>query len=215
MRYGSPYEIIDVSEEDLDIINKSIDQNLFKFNYDRIEGYKKFLDSDSTYYRKSQANWIKDSDALRVCNDLALKANKKSKWYFDISGGSEPLQYTQYGIGDYYNWHIDQHSFVRPLWPNKEYLSVRKVSMTLFLESDFEGGELDLELWGYPHKGEVSEKKRYITIPVKVGTAVFFQSDLMHRVRPVTKGLRKSLVAWWHGPPFDNSYESQYSNNEQ
>ena len=44
MRYGSPYEIIDVSEEDLDIINKSIDQNLFKFNYDRIEGYKKFPD---------------------------------------------------------------------------------------------------------------------------------------------------------------------------
>ena len=183
MRYGLPYEIIDVSEEDLDIINKSIDQNLYKFNYNRIEEYKKFPNSDSTYYRKSQANWIKDSDALRVCNDLALKANKKSKWYFDISGGSEPLQYTQYGIGDYYNWHIDQHSYVRSLWPNEDYLSVRKISMTLFLESDFEGGELDLELWGYPHE-KISDKKqnfhnsdRYITIPVKVGTAVFFQSD--------------------------------------
>tara|TARA_B100001996_G_scaffold273646_1_gene214501 strand:- start:129 stop:767 length:639 start_codon:yes stop_codon:yes gene_type:complete len=207
MRYGSPYEILDISEEDLDIINKSIDQDLFKFNYDRIEGYKND-NPNNVYYRKSQSNWIKDPDALKVCNDLALKANNKSRWYLDISGGSEPLQYTQYGVGDYYNWHIDQCGRVGKLWPNEDALSVRKVSMTIFLESEYEGGEFDLELWGYQREG-ISEKNKYITIPAKVGTAVFFQSDVFHRVRPVTKGLRKSIVAWWHGPPFDNSYEDQ------
>jgi PKHD-type hydroxylase len=36
----------------------------------------------------------------------------------------------------------------------------------------------------------------------QIGTAVIFPSHLYHRVTPVTAGTRRSLVAWFVGPPF-------------
>ena len=63
--------------------------------------------------------------------------------------------------------------------------------MTLLLspENEFEGGELEF----------MSKGKR---AKLKQGQAIFFASWLQHRVKPVTKGERKSLVMWFGGPPF-------------
>ena len=63
--------------------------------------------------------------------------------------------------------------------------------MTLLLSnpSTFEGGELEF----------MDDKK---SVKLKQGQAIFFASWLRHRVKPVTKGERKSLVMWFGGPPF-------------
>ena len=48
-------------------------------------------------------------------------------------------------------------------------------------------------------------KKDYNDSPeviTKYGRAVLFPSFLCHRVKPVTKGIRKSLVVWVVGPKF-------------
>ena len=37
---------------------------------------------------------------------------------------------------------------------------------------------------------------------IKQGHAVFFASFIRHRVKPVIRGTRKSLVMWFGGPPF-------------
>ena len=68
---------------------------------------------------------------------------------------------------------------------------VRKISMTLLLSdpSTFEGGELE-----FMSKGK--------TAKLKQGQAIFFSSWLQHRVKPVTKGERYSLVMWFGGPSF-------------
>ena len=68
---------------------------------------------------------------------------------------------------------------------------VRKISMTLLLSdpADFEGGELEM----------IDDKARP---KMKRGHAIFFASFIRHRVTPVTKGNRKSLVMWFGGPPF-------------
>ena len=68
---------------------------------------------------------------------------------------------------------------------------VRKISMTLVLspETDFEGGGLELA-----KPGQIMRPKQ--------GHAVFFASFVNHRVVPVTRGLRKSLVMWFGGEPF-------------
>ena len=68
---------------------------------------------------------------------------------------------------------------------------VRKISMTLLLSdpSTFEGGELEF----------MSRGKR---VKLKQGQAVFFASWLQHRVKPVIRGERKSLVMWFGGPSF-------------
>jgi PKHD-type hydroxylase len=63
--------------------------------------------------------------------------------------------------------------------------------MTLVLshESEFEGGGLELA-----KPGNILRPKQ--------GHAIFFASFVNHRVVPITKGLRKSLVMWFGGEPF-------------
>jgi PKHD-type hydroxylase len=39
-------------------------------------------------------------------------------------------------------------------------------------------------------------------LQLKQGQAIFFASFLRHKVAPVKKGVRKSLVMWFGGPPF-------------
>ena len=60
--------------------------------------------------------------------------------------------------------------------------------MTMLLNDDFEGGDFEINL-STPNK-----------VNVKKGMAIFFPSFVLHRVTPVTKGIRKSLVIWVEGP---------------
>ena len=97
------------------------------------------------------------------------------------------FQYTTYDADydGYYNWHMD--SFL-----DVEHAVHRKLSMSIFLNENYEGGEFDIctgnqELDVYSFKGYP-------------GSAIIFPSFMTHRVRPVTKGIRKSLVVWFPGP---------------
>ena len=56
------------------------------------------------------------------------------------------------------------------------------------MSSEFEGGDLEL-------MDEVNCK-------LKQGHAICFASFLNHRVKPVTRGIRQSLVVWFGGTPF-------------
>jgi predicted 2-oxoglutarate/Fe(II)-dependent dioxygenase YbiX len=40
------------------------------------------------------------------------------------------------------------------------------------------------------------------SILIKKGSLIVFPSDMWHRVLPVTKGVRISLVGWCYGYPF-------------
>ena len=75
---------------------------------------------------------------------------------------------------------------------------IRKISITIFLNDpdEYGGGELDIETRG------PKEKMRYDTFKLHKGSIVIFPSNKWHRVRPVTSGVRKSLVTWFSGPPF-------------
>ena len=57
--------------------------------------------------------------------------------------------------------------------------------------SEFTGGDLLF-----------SDVPEYNPTPLKQGQAIFFASFLRHKVTPITKGIRKSLVMWFGGPPF-------------
>jgi PKHD-type hydroxylase len=63
--------------------------------------------------------------------------------------------------------------------------------MTLLLNdpSEFEGGHLELGA-----SGKFGELKQ--------GHAICFASFINHRVQPVKRGLRQSLVVWFGGKPF-------------
>jgi PKHD-type hydroxylase len=112
------------------------------------------------------------------------KANENHFGFGDIRI-TENAQFTEYPEGGFYDWHMDCDTHMEHEPP------VRKISMTLLLNdpSEFEGGHLEL---GAPGKfGEL-----------KQGHAICFASFINHRVQPVKRGLRQSLVVWFGGKPF-------------
>ena len=119
------------------------------------------------------------------------EANKEAEWNFEISS-AEDYQVAKYEVGDHYKTHMDSigtHS-TRYLAKDNPHLhnKTRKMSMSLILNDDYEGG--DLILYG---AGKVKQE---------IGSMVFFPSFLLHEVMPVTKGTRYSLVMWFLGNPW-------------
>jgi len=141
-------------------------------------------------YRKSIISWIPFAKALPIYQVIRqwMEVTNNNYFGFDTVQLSEQGQYAEYSKGGFYNWHMDS-SIEMKLMP-----TVRKISMTLLLNDskDFEGGDLELFC------GETldSEKNKF---KLKRGYALFFASFLLHRVTPVTKGNRKSLVMWFGG----------------
>ena len=138
--------------------------------------------------RLSHISWIPFKSIRPMYRKLeqAMYETNQNHFGFDNMQITEQAQYTEYLNGGFYEWHTDNGiNFINGTSP------VRKISMSLLLnhESEFEGGELELCA-----EGNVA--------PLTQGHAIFFASFLNHRVKPVTKGVRKSLVVWFGGTPF-------------
>lgn len=88
----------------------------------------------------------------------------------------------EYNPDGFFDWHLDLGTGI---------FSARKLSMVTFLTppEEYEGGELCFSDGGEPMR-------------LAQGTTVIFPSYLMHRVNPVTRGNRHTLVSWVHGPCF-------------
>ena len=99
---------------------------------------------------------------------------------------TEIAQFTEYPKGGFYNWHMDADMNCQNEPP------VRKISMTILLSnpSEFEGGELEF-------LSEGNQPPQLVQ-----GQAIYFCSFIRHRVNKVKKGIRRSLVMWFGGPPF-------------
>ena len=147
---------------------------------------------DVTKVRKSEITWIRRNDDSGWIFDkinFMLQAINDSYYNFDLNGYSS-LQYTTYNETDEgrYDWHMDMIMETR-----LDHGETRKLSLTLLLNDDFEGGEFQLNRGREEHA---------LTLPAKRGRAFIFPSFMIHRVKPITKGTRKSLVAWCVGPKF-------------
>lgn len=138
--------------------------------------------------RNSEVHWIphnEDSEWLydRIAQ-LVMLANRE-KWHFSLHSILDDIQYTKYyDNGNHYNWHLDL---------GHGGSNHRKISITVQLSDpdDYEGG--DFQIMAGPNPITLSKTK---------GTVLLFPSYLLHRVTPVTKGIRKTLVLWVGGHPF-------------
>ena len=149
--------------------------------------------------RDSNVSWIDDIWLKKEISYYVNRANEKAGWNFDIID-SEPCQFTIYNEGQHYGWHTDTDGiFYRS--QNKKNL-LRKLSVTVSLSDpkDYEGGFLQFDL---RNKGEINTSE-VITCKeiMSRGSIVVFPSYTWHRVSPVTKGTRLSLVQWNFGPGY-------------
>ena len=150
----------------------------------------------NTKIRKSKISWIKNPLVYDHTNPYIHKANLLSKWNFQWDWNEAP-QFTQYGKHDFYNWHVDGHTDSYGEGPHKG--KIRKLSSILLLSEpgkDFEGGEFEIDFDSCGGKG-----KKIVT-ELKKGTFIVFPSFVKHRVKPVTKGIRHSMVLWHLGLPW-------------
>ena len=140
-----------------------------------------------TKTRTSHISWIPFSKMKDMYKDIEhiMKTTNGNHFGFDGMQITEMAQYTEYPEGGFYEWHVDNDVNCAHEPP------VRKISMTCLLspESEFEGGDLELMA-----EGKVAK--------IKQGHAIFFASFIRHRVKPVTRGRRQSLVMWFGGTPF-------------
>jgi PKHD-type hydroxylase len=140
-----------------------------------------------TQTRLSHISWIPFNVLPEMYKtlDKVMQATNRNHMGFEGMQITEPAQFTEYSNGGFYDWHIDSDVECSKEPP------VRKISMTCLLSKDdeFEGGGLELM-----SEGKFARPKQ--------GHAIFFASFIRHRVVPVTKGTRRSLVMWFGGTPF-------------
>ena len=148
--------------------------------------------------RSSMNKWIPKNNATwdwlyERMMKLSIEANNEL-WRFDLRTALESIQYTEYYASEngHYDWHQDIGHGALP--------SKRKISITIQLSEseEYDGGEL-LICTGSNGDGVLDNNK---ICPRGKGVAVLFPSYMMHRVTPVTKGVRKSLVLWVGGSHF-------------
>ncbi|MEO8444791.1 MAG: 2OG-Fe(II) oxygenase [Gammaproteobacteria bacterium] len=112
--------------------------------------------------------------------NLVQRVNRAA-YHFQLSEqlSVDVLEYDPEG---YFDWHVDIGPGI---------FATRKLSMVTFLTPPdaYEGGNLC-----FMDKGE--------PLRLPLGTTAIFPSYMLHKVEPVTRGTRHTLVSWAHGPSF-------------
>ncbi len=140
--------------------------------------------------RESKVAWLSfNQDAGWIFDRMAWIARQlNGQFYkFELAGFCEDIQFTTYdGESEgHYTWHTDAGA--------SNGAPPRKFSMVLQLSApeQYEGGEL-----------QVFTSSEPTTVTKKRGLIAGFPSYTLHRVTPVTSGVRKTLVVWACGPAF-------------
>ena len=142
-----------------------------------------------TKKRVTTISWIPFAKMPQMYKQIENQLSIVNLNHFGFDGVTltEPAQFTEYPKGGFYDWHMDLNAFGQ-----EGENPIRKISMTLLLSDpkDFTGGDLMFS--------EMGDNK---PLPLKQGQAIFFASFLRHKVAPVKKGIRRSMVMWFGGPP--------------
>ena len=150
--------------------------------------------------RKSDVVWMSDRWIYNEIQPYVRQANALAEWNFEWDF-SEACQFTEYKKDQFYDWHCDSHEEPYNQPDNKNvHGKLRKLSMTISLTNprEYEGGDLEFD---FRNTDEGSQPRICKEIREK-GSIIVFPSFVWHRVKPITKGIRHSLVCWNLGYPF-------------
>ena len=153
--------------------------------------------------RDSNIVWMSDRWIYKEIQPYVHQANQNAGWNFEWDF-SESCQFTKYRKGQYYDWHCDSWDkpYIRETVNDPSHGKIRKLSVTVTLSDpkDYSGGELEFDFRNLdPAKPKKPIKCKEI---LPKGSLGVFPSFVWHRVCPVKKGERNSLVIWNLGWPF-------------
>jgi PKHD-type hydroxylase len=147
--------------------------------------------------RQATSTWlcITDNEVAWIVDRLARAVDEANiDWQFDIVGFAEDLQIVSYrNVGDFYTWHQDGLDGG---------VADRKLGIVVQLSDpdSYEGAHLELyEVNLELHGADLEDWNQRSSA---IGTAIVFPAWEFHRVTPLRRGRRHSLVAWVSGPRF-------------
>jgi len=188
IKYGTMHE------EQLALTGGFDNKDPKKLNQEELKDLKKKRDSNIA--------WLNDTWIYREIHPYIHEANKQAGWNFNWDF-SESCQFTKYKLNQYYDWHCDSWDKVYDK-PNdlNSHGKIRKLSVTCSLSdpSDYIGGELEFDF-----RDKDPDKPQTIKACTEIlprGSICVFPSFVWHRVKPVVKGTRYSLVIWNLGYPY-------------
>lgn len=150
--------------------------------YDEVKAERVF---DPTV-RQTSVGWFTEKDwVFDLMREFAMRVN--ATWGFDITE-NDPMQFAVYRRGDFFEWHKDMLRVRQTM--------IRKISVVLQLDAPgaYVGGKL-----------EFLDNDHGVFVPqsfAQQGSVAVFSPLLKHRVTPLKSGERRSLTAWFKGPPF-------------
>lgn len=120
---------------------------------------------------------------------LVRVANRAGGWNLPLRAATM-WQLAEYGLGGHHDWHEDTEP---PAFAVRQGGLERKITVSLRLSpaGAYEGGAFELDT---PEDGPFEAGLGAL------GDTIIFPSGLRHRVAPVTRGRRESLVMWVLGP---------------
>ena len=178
--------------------NSKVDTKPFPTEEERKIGIK-VIPGENKEDRISDVAWTNEQWLYDTIWPVMEKVNDQAGWKYDIRS-AENMQITRYQKGGFYRFHSDGRGDHLSTYdePKSKFKNgfVRKISMTILLNENFEGGEFQFSTY--------TDQKCYVHSPPinKTGSIIVFPSYMEHRVKPITKGTRYSLVTWFLGPPF-------------
>jgi len=160
-----------------------------------VDGFIRKAEHDKDI-RSTKVQWLREETGESVPKDLEDVYNELSTlsrtindqlWKYSVEGW-ESFQYAEYRSEEsgHYGWHVDS-------LPRSNGSNSRKLTFVVGLshKHEYEGGELQIMYSTEPCKFKLGK-----------GDFIIFPAFLLHRVTPVTKGVRKTLVGWGRGPNF-------------
>ncbi|MDT8856933.1 2OG-Fe(II) oxygenase [Paracoccaceae bacterium Fryx2] len=140
--------------------------------------------------RRADLVWVDDlpdSDWVMARLIGVVAEANRAGYTFDLSEFAESAQIARYGAErqGHFDWHSDIGAGALA--------SRRKLTVVVQLSdpATYRGGGLELR-----------PDSAIIDASPDLGTATVFPSFVLHRVTPVTEGVRWSLTLWAHGPAF-------------
>lgn len=169
-----------LSDEELDAI-VAIGDELATTNV------KLFGKTDPSRVQATGSHFALTEETRWIYQRMALAARQinEQNFQFNLNGFAENFYYLSYGDqGDHFDWHLDI---------GYQTQAPRKMSLVLQLShpEEYEGGFFDV-LVAHQHFRAIKQR----------GMIVAFPAFKIHRVTPVTAGVRKTLAMFTTGPNF-------------
>jgi PKHD-type hydroxylase len=167
----------------MDFIERRIDE-IEEEDWESGETGNEVVGGENPESRRCEISWIPEIDWVSTIFTHYFHIANREIWEYDLTE-LESIQVTKYDKNHFYGWHSDYGT-------SADKSLTRKLSMSIILSDpeDYSGGKL--QFIDYMGKVQNVTKER--------GTVVVFDSRTPHRVTPILRGRRLSLVAWFTGP---------------